>query len=382
MLAPCELEQLRYTHVPQGPLHSEVADAPHLLQHTTYRVRNPTDDNVPDAIRRLVGELQGLEQQKKITEAVKEYQQAVLETTLSEEDLVRVEARRRAGLSVDLSVTNESIRALEAAALAADKAAKSKAKLAEAESLLNDMQQETREIEADLREARASDLEIYDVRLDRIEAERSKNEEALRLKYKDLDVLNKLIEANNILAEARRNEVKQDKNDAKADRALQNVQEMADVLEGMWTDWRSTMKSVLGDFVKELIVAIAKATILKNIMQDTKMGGSSGGGGIGSLLAQSVMSMFGGGRAGGGQMQAGVPYIVSPGEKFVAATDGYMLSANDLRGMQRGGRGDINLGGQTFILQGGGDQSSTIAQLQEVENNFRNIVRDELQRAS
>lgn len=335
-----------------------------------------------DAIRALVSELQGMEQQKKINEAIAEYQKAVVATTLSEDELVRVEARRRAGLTEDLSITSESIRLLEESALAADKAAKSKEKLREAEALLKDMQTETRDLEYELREMRASDIEVYDLRLERIEAEREAEEERLRQQYAELDVLEKLIEANNRRAEAQRNVVKQDKADANAEKALDNVEKMADTLEGMWTDWRGTMKQVLGEFVKELLVAIAKATILKSIMKDTTMGGGSGGGGLGSILAQGVMSIFGGGRGAGGAMSAGTPYIVSPGEKFIPATDGYMLSAGDLRGMQRGGRGDVHLGGQTFIIQGGGDQASTLAQLQEVENNFRNIVRDEMQRAS
>ena len=335
-----------------------------------------------DTIRRLVAELQDMEEQKRVTEAVTEYQKALLATTLSEEELVRVEARRRAGLSEDLTITSERIKQVEEAAVAADKAEKKAAAQKEAEAELAEMKRETIELEYELAQQRATGLETYDLELEKIESERVAREAAIREKYKDLEIINQLIAANNMRAEAESNVVKQDKRNKEADTALSNVEKMAGVMESMWGDWRATMKSVLGDFIKELLMAIAKATILKSIMKDTQMGGGgAGGGGIGGILASAVMGMFGGGRASGGPMSAGSGYLVTPGEKFVPATDGYMLSANDLRNIKGGGGKTINMGGLTFHMPSGGDASQSLAQAQEIENTFRNIVRDELARA-
>lgn len=123
---------------------------------------------------------------------------------------------------------------------------------------------------------------------------------------------------------------------------------VASVLDGS-----KSIKDALRDMVDDFIKQLARMAAQKFTESLFGAPGTSGGGGFGDILG-SFFSSFGGARASGGPVMAGVPYLV--GEKgpelVVPSASGTVLTAQQTARMGRGG-GVTNI---TFAMPGRYDQ--------------------------
>lgn len=111
-----------------------------------------------------------------------------------------------------------------------------------------------------------------------------------------------------------------------------------------------TRTESLGDVARNLLLStvndIFNSLISEIMLKATGGESSSIGGFLGKAIGGLFGGLFGGGRADGGPVYAGVPYLVGEDgpEPFVPFSDGYVLNRNDaMRAMSQGG------GGQTVV---------------------------------
>jgi hypothetical protein len=142
------------------------------------------------------------------------------------------------------------------------------------------------------------------------------------------------------------------------DRQVQTASALTDFLTNLWENPKQAFKSFIGDVLKGLLEAIAKAALLGE-----KLGGT---GGIGGLIKSVIGGALGisGGRASGGSVRAGDIRMV--GEhgpelmKFGAA--GTIMNNRTARKAVGADGGGISIGGTSIIIQGGASDD-TLAQL-------------------
>jgi hypothetical protein len=154
-------------------------------------------------------------------------------------------------------------------------------------------------------------------------------------------------------------------------RELQNQRETLGAQITLMDDFRSgisgavtdfvtgtkSMKDAVKDFADDFAARITQLIAERWIEQlfgqmGTTGAGSSGGNWVGMALG----ALFGGGRAGGGSVQAGVPYVTGERgrELFIPSTAGTVLPAEITRQYMAGGSGGtVN---QTFVVQGAPDR--------------------------
>jgi hypothetical protein len=285
-------------------------------------------------IRNLFKDLKDGEQQKKVTEIMKDFDKSIRELGYSQIQLAQVEARRRAGLPEDLAITTDLTRKIDAQAAAYYNLQKAK----ENAKALKDVERD--------QAARKQEQEF--TALGRTDPEKAEDARAVAQIERDRQANIEKITALEGITEARRAELvatenvlaAQDKQNVVLDRQRQHVEQLSDFLTNLWDNPKETMRKFFQDLMKRLIEAILKAALLGD-----KLGG---GGGIGGLLKTVVGGALGigAGRATGGSVKAGDIRPVGEGGaelvKFGAA--GTVFNANQTRRALGGASASISFG--------------------------------------
>ena len=297
-----------------------------------------------DAIRKLFKELKDGEKEKKVGEVIAEFNEKIRELSYSEEQLAMVEARRRAGLETDLSVTSEQTKRVDAQAQAYYRLQKAKESVKAVAEIEKDQKQRNEDIKNDDLARTNPDKAEDERRILQIERESEANIEKIR----QLEGINEqkrqeLILNEQNIAAARRHGVEMD-------RQAETARKLTDFLENLWENPKQAMRQFFKDLMKRLLEAILKSAILGE-----KLGGA---GGIGGLLKSAIGGALGigGGRASGGSVRTGdVRWVGENGPelmKFGAA--GTIMNHNTAKkAVGAGGGANINIGGTSIVIQGG-----------------------------
>lgn len=155
---------------------------------------------------------------------------------------------------------------------------------------------------------------------------------------------------------------------------LQNAQvKWANGFVDTLTDAVMTGKASFSDLANSIIRDLVRIAIQKFIV-DTMFGGSGGGGGLVAI----VSSVFGGGRASGGPVNAGVPYMVGEQgpELIIPKAAGTVIPNHNLM--------SANAGGATYYIDNRGADTAAVARLERtiiaingsIENRAVNAVAD------
>ena len=328
-------------------------------------------------IKRLFKVLRDGQQEAKVTEILKDFNEKVRELQYSQEQLAMVEARRRAGLETDLAVTTEQTKRVDAQAAAYYRLQKAKEDAKAVTDIEKDQKQRGEDLSIDQR-GRMNPEKADDERaVLQIQRERDANIEKIR----QLEGISEAKRAELVLNEE--NLAKIAEQGVAMDRQLETVSKFAGFLSSLWENPKQAFKSFIGDVLAGLLEAIAKAVILGE-----KLGGK---GGIGGLLTSVISGAIGGGgvsgaRAGGGSIKAGGTYLVGENGpelmKFGAA--GTIINNRTARkALGAGGGGNVTIGGTSIVIQGSATESSLAqmkAQLAAHERNMRTLVQSEMQK--
>lgn len=301
-----------------------------------------------DAIKKLFKTLRDGEQEKKITEIIKDFDEKVRELTYSQEQLAIVEARRRAGLPTDLKITNEQTARVDAQAQSYYRLQKAKENAQAVKDIERDQTQRKEDIAVDNTARNNADKAADERRILQIQRERDSNIERIR----QLEGINEAKRTELILNE--QNLAKQLEQGVAADRQAQAASSLANFLTAMWDGPKQAFKTFISGVLRGLLEAIAKAIILGE-----KLGGK---GGIGGLLSSVITGALGGSsgvagaRASGGSVAAGKTYLV--GERgpelmrFGAA--GTIINNKTARRAlgADGGGSQIYVGETSIVIQG------------------------------
>lgn len=330
-----------------------------------------------NAIKDLFKTLRAGEQQAKVTEVLKDFNEKVRELTYSEEQLAMVEARRRAGLSADLSVVTDQTKVVDAQAAAYFRLQKAKENAQAVKDIERDQAQRGQDIAVDNNARMNSDKAEDERRILQIQRERDANIEKIR----QLEGINEAKRAELILNE--QNLAKQLEQGVAMDRQAQGAAALANFLTAMWDGPKQAFKTFISGVLKGLLEAIAKAIILGD-----KLGGK---GGIGGLLTSVITGALSGstgsvpGRASGGSVRANQWTLVGENGpelmKFGAA--GTIMNNRTARNALGAGGGNVTIGGTSIIVQGNASESSLNqmrAQLDAHQRSMRAMVRDELKK--
>jgi tape measure domain-containing protein len=326
-------------------------------------------------IKRLFKVLRDGQQEAKVTEILKDFNEKFRELQYSQEQLAMVEARRRAGIETDLAVTTEQTKRVDAQAAAYYRLQKAKENAQAVKDLERDQKERGEDLAIDQRGRMNPDKADDERAVLQIQRERDANIEKIR----QLEGISEAKRAELILNEE--NLAKIAEQGVAMDRQLETVSKFASFLSSLWENPKQAFKSFIGDVLAGLLEAIAKAVILGE-----KLGGK---GGIGGLLTSVISGAIGGGgvsgaRAAGGSIKGGGTYLV--GEhgpelmKFGAA--GTIINNRTARkAVGAGAGGNVTIGGTSIIIQGSASNDSLAqmkAQLAAHERNMRAMVRDEL----
>ena len=339
-----------------------------------------------NAIRALVTELTALERSKRIADEIKDYEEAIRDASLSVEDLVRVEARRAAGLETNLAVTDAEIQGLEEKAIAAHRAKLAVEALAEAE----DLEREARYIEEDTALAATADQDPvgYEAAQRRADINRQHQEEqdAIYEKYgREGEEVERLIALNDRLREARQGASDQATDADRLDEMNDKAEALADTMLDFWENPQEAMKRFFIDFLKNILMAIAKATILKSIMGES--GGASGGGGSGwgAILKTAITTALTGGRATGGHTMAGGTYLVGeegPEIVTMGGQPGFVTPNHALGGSAPvAANNNVNMN-LTYNAAQGANPVQSIHDANKMRQMIVNEVREEMRRSN
>ncbi|MEV4934146.1 tape measure protein [Sphingobium sp. LSP13-1-1.1] len=262
----------------------ESAGLPRKIDLTNEQVKSIAD---------LVKQLQEGKNAKQVADTLKELEQAQKELTMSGEQLAMVEARRRAGLPLDLAITNAQTAAIDKQAAANYNLAKSEA----AKKAVKDVEQDQK--------YRLEDAQNGRLAIDN--PEKAEDERAIQQIHRDRDANIEKIRQLEGINEAKRQELilneeniaKIDEQNVRLQRQNQQVQKLSNFLQDLWENPKQAMRKFFQDLMKRLIEAI-----LKSIILGEKLGG---GGGIGGLLKGAIGGALGigGGRATGGSVGRG-----------------------------------------------------------------------------
>ncbi|WP_262504299.1 tape measure protein [Sphingobium sp. KCTC 72723] len=311
-----------------------------------------------DAIRNLFKTLRDGEQLKKVDDIIKDFNDKVRELTYSQEQLALVEARRRAGLNVDLTYSDALTKKLDAETAAWYRKAKAKEAAQAVKEIERDQTQRKEDIEVDNRARTNSDKAEDERRVLQIQRERDANIERIRL----LEGVTEAKRAELILNE--QNLAKQLEQGVAMDRQAQAASSLANFLTAMWDGPKQAFKTFISGVLRGLLEAIAKAVILGE-----KLGGK---GGIGGLLTSVISGALGGSsgvagaRASGGSVAAGKTYLVGergPELMKFGAAGTIINNKTARRAIGAGGGSSISIGDTHIVIQGGAgaDTQSQIA---------------------
>lgn len=329
-----------------------------------------------DEVRKLVASLQEAEKGKKLADTLRELKERNQELSMTEEQRAIVEARVAAGLPRDLKVIDEKTKAIDAQAAANYRLEQSKKK--EQEDL-----GKAQGVESELKSAKEATDEKAAVRAD---ADKSPLTQALnaieRVKQKRIELLKSLqIEAAlraKLLAQTDE-QAEAEAKDARAEDQLNKVQRVSDLLVNLWDSPKEAMKGFFKEMLKNLLMNIAKATILKKLMP------GGGGGSIGSIIGNAISSSlgFGGGKAVGGGVDSSKFYLV--GEKgpelFAPGRTGTIIPNHNVGG---GGGTTVSLGSTNITIMGGANDNTAqqlAAQMDAYKRSTVQLVRKEIERS-
>jgi hypothetical protein len=332
-----------------------------------------------DKIRELHKALQEGEEKKKVGEVIGELAVEAAKAGMSVEQLAKVEARRRAGLPLDLAINNELTKSLDDQAVATMRAANAKA---EAEKVAA-MKREIEDDQFGIQNRKDGKTNPIDAAM---RAETRAIEQRLEARRKDIELMqveqsvkDELIEQAERLAEAEKAEVAQDAAEQKADI-------LSDRIIGIFTDAEQAKEQFFTSMIAYLVEAGLKALLLG----ENLAGATGGGGGIGGMIMNAIGAgfglSFGGGRASGGSVRSDEFYLVGEnGPEILAGASGTVIPNHKLgvgnTTMNSGGV-VINPGQNTFIINGGNANAQELAghMSREQERVYRRLIRDELGR--
>lgn len=279
-----------------------------------------------EAIRNLVSQLQDGQKQKKLGEAIKEFNQDLADLKLTEEQLAVVEARRRAGIPEEAAevaklsaATQGLIVKLDGLALARFREAAAKRKADQDKATAKDIgkDQNQRGLEA-TNQARvlADPTAEFRIKLETIERQRVAEAERIR----QLTSIGEL--ERGIMLTKNEQIAAQETANAQTERQQAITGALSATLQGLWDDPLGAMKNFFAEFLKQIIVAIAKAIFLKATLP--------GGGSAGGLISSAILGAIGA-RADGGSVGRGGPYLIGERgpELFFPGRAGQVLSNKD-----------------------------------------------------
>lgn len=271
-----------------------------------------------DEIRKLHGVIAEGEKQRTVTKVMQEYDQSIKEAGMSTEQLASVEGRRRAGLSMDLSIITAQTKAIDAKTLALYK-------LQQAQRVDDYVSR----VDDDVQREKADQAAIRD----------PNNAEQIRLRAQYEERVRMIEASRELTAEDKKREIEAETVLYNAQLQTAEMRKQADVARGLsdfmvnlWENLKQAMKRFFQDLMKRLLEAILKAALLGE-----KLGG---GGGIGKMLGGAVLGALGiGARATGGSVTKGKPYYINEKgkEMFIPGRSGEVINAQKTRQMMGGG---------------------------------------------
>lgn len=325
------LEKLAQTQREAAYSEEQKAIADALTAAGLPRMIDATDARTT-AIRNQVLALREAEAAARADRTIENLAERTRDATLSVEDLARVEARRAAGVSDNLDVTNEYIARLDAQAVATRRAADEVVRLKANEEAMKGLRDAEREAEFDRRALAGEDplaLE-YEREVASITAATSAIRERIiasttegALREQQLDQLRRLDEQQKANAESAAEL-------AEAERTQAMVDTLADKMVDLW----ERPKEAFADFLKQVLLGFARMA-LANIFNGN---GLSNGQGIGGMFKAVISNVLGGGfggfKAAGGPVVGGQGHIVGENgrEYFRPHTDGDIIPAGVLGG--------------------------------------------------
>jgi hypothetical protein len=147
---------------------------------------------------------------------------------------------------------------------------------------------------------------------------------------------------------------------------IDKAQKLSDIMVGAFENPQAEMKKLFTDLLKQLLMAIAKATILKGLL------GNSGGFNLGSVISNTL---FGGGKATGGSVSGSNYYLV--GEKgpelFAPGRSGTIIPNKNAFG---GSGGGVSFGDFNVTVQGSTDSSTVQSMNYQMAEYRKNIIRE------
>lgn len=289
-----------------------------------------------------------------------DFNKSVRELGYSAEQLAMVEARRRAGLPEDLSITTDLTKKIDAQAASFYRLQKAK----ENANAVKEIQKTQTERGQDLaidRSANSNPDKAEDDRsLLRIERERAANVE----KIKALEGISAAKKAELIANED--NLAVQEQQAVAMARQTETANQLTSFLTNLWDNPREAMKQFFKDMLKRILEATLKAAILGE-----KLGGA---GGFGGLIKSTIGGALGG-RATGGSVRAGdVRQVGENGPELVRfGAAGQVFNARKSR-MMNGGGTSVTMG-ETHIHIQGGVNNDSMAQLRAQQAIYeRNLM--------
>lgn len=306
-----------------------IADA--LTAAGLPRLISATDERTT-AIRNQVLATREAEAAARADRSIENLAEKMRDAKLGAEDLARVEARRGAGVSDNLEVTNAYIARLDAQAVATYRAADAAAKLKANEAALKSLKDAEAAADFDRRELAKEDPIKIDY--EREIASIDSATEAMRKQVMETTTAGLLRDQQ--LAQLERIDAQQKANAASARDLAQadRTQEMVDTLADKMVDLWERPREAFAGFLKEVLIGFAKMA-LANVFNGN---GMTNGQGIGGMFKSVIGNVLGGGfggfKAEGGPVMGGQGHIVGENgrEYFRPHTDGDIIPAGALGG--------------------------------------------------
>lgn len=329
------------------------------------------------AIRDQVLALREAEAAARVEKTIGSLAQKTADAALSAEELAKVEARRAAGVSDNLAVTNEYIARLDAQAAATYRAAQAAVQASANEKVVLDLARAEREADWTLREQRGQQIQVaYEAEIASI----NETTEALRkriiestaegeLRDKQLAQLERITEAEKEAADARKEKAEADK-----------TQDMVDTLADKMIDLFERPREAFAQLLKDVLLGFAKMAAANIFGGQGMTGGMGLGGMFKSVLGNVLGGGFGGFRAEGGSVKAGQGHIVGEQgrEYFRPITDGEIIPAHALGGGSTTNTFEMPF---TYVAAPGGNGANDMHEAQAMKRMIQGHIKTALKEA-
>ena len=335
-----------------------------------------------DEIRNLVAQIGDAKKLKEVNKAIDEITASTRELAYTDIQLAQAEARRRAGLNADLSYNDALTKKLDAQVIAYERLKKAKADAEIAKDIGKDQKQRKEDADLD-RQAIINPAEAEFKRqmldLERqaaAERERINALEVITLEQRKAGMAGILQSEKDGLILANERILKQEQANVVMGRQAELARGLSDFMVDMWENPAQAMKKFFQDFMKNILLAIAKAIILKQNMS----------GGFGGIIGGAIMGALGigGARASGGSVNGRTGYKINEKgqEVFFPGRAGQVLNATKTR-QALGGTATINMGNTTINVGSATpqDRAALANQMKKQEAANRALIQDELKKA-